>query len=171
MALSKKQQAFVEYYLQCWNATKAATLAGYSAKTARQQGSRLLSNADIQAAIDARIEELKLGADEVLIRLGQQARGEQAEYIGLHERHDPDTGARWTEPEFDFERCQVEGKLHLIKGWSYDRTGRLQLDFYDAQAALVQLGKHHKLFNEGPVGVKVTPDGAVQIYIPDNGRG
>lgn len=145
--------------------------AGYSERSAYNQGSRLMKNDEIKAYIDERLAELKLGADEVLIRLGQQARGEQARYIGLHERRDPDTNAQWTEPEFDFERCRADGKLHLIKGWSYDRTGRLQLDFYDAQAALVQLGKHHRLFSEG---LDVTSGGQpvnVQIYIPDNGRG
>jgi len=46
--LSDKQKRFCEEYLIDFNATQAAIRAGYSKKTARQQGSRLLSNVDIQ---------------------------------------------------------------------------------------------------------------------------
>ena len=48
---SPKHQRFVAEYLKDLNATQAAIRAGYSPKTANRQGSRLLSNADIQAAI------------------------------------------------------------------------------------------------------------------------
>lgn len=50
-ALNHKQAAFVREYLICGNATQAAVKAGYSASTAKQQGSRLLTNVDVQAAI------------------------------------------------------------------------------------------------------------------------
>lgn len=50
--LPPKRAAFVLYYHLTRNATKAAEQAGYSPKTARQQGSRLLSDADISAAIE-----------------------------------------------------------------------------------------------------------------------
>lgn len=50
--LTHKQRQFVREYLIDRNATQAAIRCGYSAKTAKQQGSRLLSYADIQAAIE-----------------------------------------------------------------------------------------------------------------------
>ena len=48
---SPRQEQFVAEYLVDLNATQAAIRAGYSEKTARQQGARLLSNVYIQAAI------------------------------------------------------------------------------------------------------------------------
>ena len=46
--LKPKQIRFCEYYVALGgNATKAAIAAGYSEKSARQQGSRLLTNVDI----------------------------------------------------------------------------------------------------------------------------
>lgn len=54
--LTPKQQRFVDEYLVDLNATQAAIRAGYSAKTARQIGERLLSNVDIQAALSARMK-------------------------------------------------------------------------------------------------------------------
>lgn len=74
MALSNKRRAFIEEYLICWNATEAARKAGYSEHTARSQGQRLLTNVDIQAAIEGRINELSMSADEVIVRLTNIAR-------------------------------------------------------------------------------------------------
>lgn len=53
MKLTPKQQRFVEEYLVDLNATQAAIRAGYSAKTARAQGQRMLTKVDIEEAIQA----------------------------------------------------------------------------------------------------------------------
>ena len=57
MALTEKQKRFAEEYLIDLNATQAAIRAGYSAKTANEQGSRLLANVSIQKAISKAIAE------------------------------------------------------------------------------------------------------------------
>lgn len=70
MALNEKQKRFVEEYLVDINATQAAIRAGYSERTARSQGQRLLTNADIQAAIqearEAASNSLRITRDRVL---------------------------------------------------------------------------------------------------------
>lgn len=69
-ALTAQQQRFVDEYLVDLNATQAAIRAGYSARTARQQGNRLLTNADVAAAVQkaqvARAERVEIEADSVL---------------------------------------------------------------------------------------------------------
>ena len=50
--LTQKQRLFVAAYIGGRNATKAAIEAGYSAKTAKQAGSRLLTDVAIRAAIE-----------------------------------------------------------------------------------------------------------------------
>lgn len=55
MALSHRQQAFIENYTG--NATEAAKLAGYSAATAYSSGQRLLKQPQIAEAIRAREQE------------------------------------------------------------------------------------------------------------------
>jgi len=85
MTLTTKQQAFVEHYLRCWNRTQAAIDAGYSAHSARKQGSRLSTNVDIQAAIQERLAELKMSADEVLARLAAHARSSMADFLRVDE--------------------------------------------------------------------------------------
>ena len=51
--LTAKQARFKDEYLIDNNATQAAIRAGYSKKTAKSQGQRLLTNVDIKAAIKA----------------------------------------------------------------------------------------------------------------------
>jgi len=69
-ALTPKQYMFVQEYLIDLNATQAAIRAGYSAKTANEQASRLLANVGVakyvQAAMDARARKTGITAEYVL---------------------------------------------------------------------------------------------------------
>lgn len=134
--LSYKRRVFVEEYLRCWNATEAAKRAGYSPRTARSQGQRLLTNVDIQAAIKARLAEKAMWADEVLLRLAEQARAEYAAYFNA-------------DGTVDLARMLQDGKGHLIRGTKWDRNNNLTVEFYDAHTALVDIGKHLGLFKDG----------------------
>ncbi len=49
--LTDKQRAFCLHYCTHWNATKAALQAGYSEKTANEQGSQNLAKLSVQAYI------------------------------------------------------------------------------------------------------------------------
>ena len=73
-----KQQRFIDEYLIDFNATQAAIRAGYSSDTAKQQGSRMLTNVDVRAAIDDAIRERSSRAlvsqDAVLLGLLEEAR-------------------------------------------------------------------------------------------------
>jgi phage terminase small subunit len=62
--LQTKRQMFATEYLVDHNATKAAERAGYSVRTAKQQGSRLLTYVDVQSEIAA-LEVAQLEADHV----------------------------------------------------------------------------------------------------------
>ena len=68
--MTPKQERFVQEYLIDLNATQAATRAGYSARTANEQGARLLANASIAAAVqeakDKRAAETGIDAAWVL---------------------------------------------------------------------------------------------------------
>lgn len=57
MALTEKQKRFADEYLTDLNATQAAIRAGYSEKTARSIGQRLLTKVDIQKYIQERLKE------------------------------------------------------------------------------------------------------------------
>ncbi len=80
-ALSARQALFVGEYIISGNATQAAIKAGYSEKTACEQGSRLLTNVKVSREIEQRqqrrVDRLNLSADFVLeniLRTAEKAR-------------------------------------------------------------------------------------------------
>ena len=68
--MTPKQDRFVTEYLVDLNVTQAALRVGYSARTAPQQGSRLLKNVEAQAAIAAQqtqqLEAVEVRIEDVL---------------------------------------------------------------------------------------------------------
>lgn len=171
MGLSSKQLAFIDYYLTHWNATKAATLAGYSERSARSIGSENLTKPDIQEAIEARLIELKMSADEVLTRLSDHARGSIADFVTVSEPStDLENATDMQDAKaiaggwrLDLLKAEQSGKLHLIKKLKSGQWGP-EIEIHDAQTALALLGKHHGLFTDkvehsGPGGgpIQLTP--------------
>jgi phage terminase small subunit len=81
--VTPKQEAFVREYLIDLNATQAAIRAGYSERTAEQQGPRLLGNVGVAAAIAAaqqeRARRVQIDADWVLKRLHSEATADLAD--------------------------------------------------------------------------------------------
>lgn len=75
--LTPKQARFVDEYLIDLNATQAAIRAGYAAKTANREGSRLLSNVDVANAVSEKAAQkaaaLDLSAERVLRGLFEEA--------------------------------------------------------------------------------------------------
>ncbi len=72
--LTPKKQLFVEYYLVNSNATEAAKKAGYSEKTAKSQGARLLTDVDIRKLVERRLTKVAMTADEWMTEVAELAR-------------------------------------------------------------------------------------------------
>lgn len=79
MALTPKQEMFCREYLIDLNATQAAIRAGYSEKTANEQGARLLAN----VSVSQRVSELKA---ERNFRVEIDAEYVLNQAVKLHER-------------------------------------------------------------------------------------
>lgn len=84
MALSPKQARFVAEYLKDQNATQAAIRAGYSKGTAKQQGSRLLTNADVHRAVNSGQKRVAKKAEVTVDSLAKEL--EQARGLALKEK-------------------------------------------------------------------------------------
>jgi phage terminase small subunit len=86
--VSPKLQRFVAEYLIDLNATQAAIRAGYSARTAEQQGHRLLRNAEVTAAVaaarDERAKRTEITADRVLAEAWALLTADPRELVELH---------------------------------------------------------------------------------------
>jgi phage terminase small subunit len=87
--MTPKQKLFVAEYQIDLNATKAAERAGYSRKTANEQGARLLANVSVSSAIakehSKRIEKLEITADRVLRELALIGFSNMLDYIAVGE--------------------------------------------------------------------------------------
>lgn len=127
--LTPRQAAFVREYLIDLNATQAAIRAGYSEDTAKQQGARLLTNADVLAAVDAgkaqRAAKVDLTAETVIRILLKEAtaddgptcktgRVKAAELLGKHL-------AMFTEAS----KVEVTGDVTAYLAASLERMNRL----------------------------------------------
>jgi phage terminase small subunit len=88
MTLTPKQSRFVEEYLIDLNGRKAGMRAGYSAKTAEVQASRLLRNAKVRTAVkeemQARSRRTGITADRVVLELEKLAFSNIFDFIEVH---------------------------------------------------------------------------------------
>ena len=134
--MTPKQKAFVLEYIKDFNATRAAIVAGYKPKWAATNTTKLLNNTNIKAAIDEEYEKRAMSATEVLARMTDIARGSADDYILIDE---------YGYEGIDLKKMKEAGKLHLIKKYSNTKNGTI-IELYDAQSALVQMGKQHGLF-------------------------
>lgn len=150
--LNDKQKRFALEYLKDLNATQAAIRAGYSKKTAGQQGDRLLKNAQISQLVKgkgkAAFEKLDISVDRVLNEIARLAfldprkfYDEQGNLKAITELDD-DTAAALAGMEVE------EAYEHFGKGQAKP-TGLLKkIKFADKSKNLELLGRYHKLFTD-----------------------
>lgn len=137
--LTAKQAAFAAHYIRCKNQTEAARLAGYAGddNTLAVIGYENLRKPKIRDEI-ARLASLQtMPPSEVIERLTEHARTNMADFIKIQ------AGL----PFIDLEKAQTAAKLHQLKKFKVTKQG-VEIELYDAQAALVQLGRHYGLFTD-----------------------
>lgn len=147
--LSPKQLLFAKEYLIDLNATQAAIRAGYSEKTARQQGEQLLSKLDIAAEIqkgmDKRAAKIEITAEKVLQEIAKLSFANLQDFYNengsLKEIH--------TLPR-DVAAALSSSKVNLTEACAVQ-----EIKLHDKKGSLELLGKHLKLFND--VGSKDNP--------------
>lgn len=137
---------FVHYYLISLNATKAAIEAGYSKKTARSLGQRLLTNADIQKAIAAgkedREEKTKVDAEWVLVNLADMIKADPSDII------DEDTGAYKRIHDWPLVWRRMLSAADVQEIWETEGKNKIKVGeivkykFIDKLKAFELLGKH-----------------------------
>lgn len=169
--LSKQQKMFADSYLGAtlFNGTQSARQAGYKGddNTLAVSASRLLRNAKVSAYIDEKLAAYGMGANEVLARLAEIARGKVDDLLD-------DRG------NFDLNIARTRNKTGLLKKLKHKRTIKqkktettdsmrqflaedeiedieteveviyeeVEFEMYSAHEALRDLGKYHKLFTE-----------------------
>jgi phage terminase small subunit len=164
---------FVAEYLIDLNATRAAKSAGYSAKTAKEQGYRLLTNVHVSAAIaeksKKRAEKLEITADRVLNELALMGFSNMMDYLNI-------TGGAATidlsnltrEQAAAIQEITVEEYVERTGGSSddsdddFERVKRTKFKLSDKRGSLELLGRHLKLFTD-----KVEVESSLKVDIQD----
>lgn len=122
--LTDKQLLFATEYIKTANATQAALKAGYSENSARQQGSRLLSNANVSQYIQTHMEQKNKNtiatADEVLQYLTKVMNGEEKDAFGLDASIADRTKA-----------AELLGKRHMLFTEKVKLDAEIEIDISD----------------------------------------
>lgn len=134
MKLTEKQKKFADYYIELGNATQAAIKAGYSAKYANTNASKLLQNTTIKSYIDERMEQLAseriMSAQEILERLTKIAKADIKETVVIANAE----GYSEVEKPPDF-KVQIQAMKELLKRYpDNDRLLEQQLRKLKAEA-------------------------------------
>lgn len=139
--LTAKQQRFCDEYLIDLNATQAAIRAGYSVKTANEQGSQLLAKLSIQEVIGKEMAERSrrtgINQDRVVLELAKLAFVNIADVIDLG-----NATVRQSATDDDLACIQSI----KIKPSEFGEEREIKL--YDKKASLELLGKHLGMFKD-----------------------
>lgn len=170
LKLTDKQECFCQEYLKDLNATQAATRAGYSEKTANEQGARLLANVSVAARINelmkSRSKRAEVTSDDILHELKKlafvdisKAYNENGDLLSVHEMPEDIRKAIagidvFTEVQY-FDKGQTDENGDKVKE-VIGKTKKLKMN--DKLKALELLGKHLKLFTE-----KVEHSGTIDL--------
>ncbi len=144
--LTPKQEAFVAQYLLDLNATQAAIRAGYSEKTATEQGSRLLTNVKVQEAIakgrEKTAAKLEITKERIVEELAK---------IGFSNMLDYMRAGTDGDPYLDFSNLTREQAAALAevtvedfkdgRGEDARDVRRIKFKLHDKKGALVDMAK------------------------------
>lgn len=105
-------------------------------------GSRMLANDSIRSEIDRRLAQKKLSANEVLARLSDMARSNIADFSDVQSASDL---KRYRHKTHVIKKFKRKITRNLATGVEYEE---LELELYGADSALVNIGRHYKLFTD-----------------------
>lgn len=166
--LNAKQKRFSQEYVIDFNATQAAIRAGYSERTARSQGQRLLTNVDVQkfiSELNKKVsDELEITHQDVLKKLAKWVDSDITQVLGL---------------SVDEVKALPEDVRKLIKSFKYRSKTYAQgesiitedfveCSFVDKETAQGMINKHvgfYEVDNKQKASSNIT-----LVEIPNNGR-
>ena len=142
--MTPKNERFCQEFMIDLNATKAAIRCGYSAKTAKVQGSRLLT----KVVIKSRIEELKsqlqkkigISAESVVKELAKIGFSNIQEYL-----KEGNTIVDITSIEKEEAAC-VESIKTVETHWGKTTKRQVTIKLHSKVDALINLGRHLGIF-------------------------
>jgi phage terminase small subunit len=144
MALTEKQKQFVEEYLIDLNATQAAIRAGYSAKTANEKGSQLLTNERIQEEVSVAMAERSkrtgVNQDRVVLELAKIAFVKMTDIV--------DSNGKIRDDATEDDLSCIEGIKYKHSDTDTGYSVEREVKIGSKLKALELLGKHLGMWND-----------------------
>lgn len=154
--MTDKQKRFVEEYLIDLNATQAAIRAGYSPKTANEQGNRLLTNVSVQTELNKqmakRSKRTGVTQDRVVRELAKIAFLDMTQVVDSYGRIRDDAA-----PE---DRACIESIKYKSSSSDQGESVEREVKVASKLKALELLGKHLGMYSD-----KLNIEGVVPIVI------
>lgn len=142
--LTDKQQRFVDEYLIDLNATQAAIRAGYSAKTADQQGSRMLANVKVKQAVAEkqaqRSKRTGVNQDRVVLELAKVAFAKMTDIV--------DSNGKIKEDASPDDLACIESIKYKESDNEYGGSVEREVKIASKLKALELLGKHLGMWSD-----------------------
>lgn len=146
MPLSPKQKKFCQEYIVDLNATQAAIRAGYSEKTANEQGARLLANVSIKKFVndlkDKRAKRTEITADMVVKELAKIGFSNIQDYIiggnGISDLHEID----------EKKAAAVASVKKSVTTFDGGEKEVVEFKLWNKVDALEKLGRHLGIFEK-----------------------
>lgn len=142
--LTDKQQRFVDEYLIDLNATQAAIRAGYSAKTADQQGSRMLANVKVKQAVAEkqaqRSKRTGVNQDRVVLELAKVAFAKMTDIV--------DNNGKIKEDASPDDLACIESIKYKESDNEYGGSVEREVKIASKLKALELLGKHLGMWSD-----------------------
>lgn len=142
--LTDKQRRFVDEYLIDLNATQAAIRAGYSAKTADQQGSRMLANVKVKQAVAEkqaqRSKRTGVNQDRVVLELAKVAFAKMTDIV--------DSKGRIKEDASPDDLACIESIKYKESDNEYGGSVEREVKIASKLKALELLGKHLGMWSD-----------------------
>ena len=142
--LTDKQQCFVDEYPIDLNATQAAIRAGYSAKTADQQGSRMLANVKVKQAVAEkqaqRSKRTGVNQDRVVLELAKVAFAKMTDIV--------DSNGRIKEDASPDDLACIESIKYKESDNEYGGSVEREVKIASKLKALELLGKHLGMWSD-----------------------
>ena len=142
--LTDKQQRFVDEYLIDLNATQAAIRAGYSAKTADQQGSRMLANVKVKQVVAEkqaqRSKRTGVNQDRVVLELAKVAFAKMTDIV--------DSNGKIKEDASPDDLACIESIKYKESDNEYGGSVEREVKIASKLKALELLGKHLGMWSD-----------------------
>jgi len=163
--LKPKQLLFCKEYLKDFNAAQSAIRAGYSKKTAKSAGQRLLTfvviREQIQKEFDKRAERIEKSGDDVVRLLWKMAELDLANYITVAEGGEVQAIAFDQLPEGASKLIsKIKEKRTITESKDGERLfeqNNLEYELPEKTKCLEMLGRHYGLFKDTDAGKNNVP--------------